>query len=340
MKILFVSLAALFVISLIALQLSLPSLVSRKIRSEIEENCDSCQVEIKHVQISLLSPGHLTLTGVKLNAGSAAATAYEASFAKIESHIAVAELLHHRLHVESIVVDEPHVRITDGDHHSKKAGENDEQSDKDDKVLFSIESMIARDGEFIYIRNHAQTSAVLNVHKIAFGVGPFGTIPELKKSLTNVDLKAQIEKSGATQLKIATSFFTHPLHLDLAAEITNQNVGDLNPFFEKNAGVTLHGELLKGLSQVHVTDRELTATVRCIYKDFQLHLDKTRERGETMAFLINLGAAIAMNEKNLNKDPEQQTRSTQLSRKPSESLIGFILRGMKEAAIKVTLEKT
>ena len=79
---------------------------------------------------------------------------------------------------------------------------------------------------------------------------------------------AQIEKSGAIDLKVVTKPWLKPLAVDVDLRAQNQNLADLTPFFKANAGVILEGTLVRGHGVVHVLGSRLRATVWAEYRDF------------------------------------------------------------------------
>jgi hypothetical protein len=98
--------------------------------------------------------------------------------------------------------------------------------------------------------------------------------------------------------------------------------------------VELRGEIRRGNASAEVRGRSLSAWADIRYRDFDIHFGRTRGRGGLKALLSNLIADIELGENKLRPGG----KSVGVRRLPRESLVSFILRGLKLAAVRVAAE--
>ncbi len=157
-----------------------------------------------------------------------------------------------------------------------------------------------------------------------------------EKGELTVKAGLQLEGSGHIDLRFSTDLRADaPDNLKAEVDIKNQDLETLTSFFRPNAGVSLTGKMLTGKGQVTVTGKKLDAKVTTTFKGFEITLEKMHDRSEASAFLINLGLEIDAKRENLDDPSDEKTRRVSLTREPKERLVGFALRGLKEAALKV-----
>ena len=119
--------------------------------------------------------------------------------------------------------------------------------------------------------------------------------------------------------------------------VADQNLGALTDFFKPNAGVELTGTLVKGHSVSKLKGAELTTSLYADYKDFKLKVDKMYDRNEVQTFFTNLGTSIAVREKNHSAPAEEKMKTVESKRKGGESIVSFMLEGLKQASLAVAL---
>ena len=117
--------------------------------------------------------------------------------------------------------------------------------------------------------------------------------------------------------------------------LNHQNLTDINRFFLPNDGLELRGELVEGKSQVKVNGGSLSAFALAHYKDFNVVIRKNQDRGGLSAFFQNLMASLKMRKQNLESKNANRTGRATLKRERGQSIVSFILSGMKEAALKI-----
>jgi hypothetical protein len=174
------------------------------------------------------------------------------------------------------------------------------------------------------------THAVFTVH------GLNGEIdPNPDRAVANV--RGLIGPGGEFQIRVVSPYGVKPLEIDTEIFVKRLNLEDLSVFFKPNAGVELWGTLEKGHARSKMTGPALKSTLFAEYKDFKLRVDKMYDRNEAQTFFTNLGAAIAMRGENRDEPAEDKRKTVESRRERGESLVSFILRGLKEASLAVAL---
>ncbi|MGZ3724084.1 MAG: hypothetical protein ACXVA9_14170 [Bdellovibrionales bacterium] len=228
-------------------------------------------------------------------------------------------------HLRGVTLDHPEVIFTDGEKKSQS-----HMNTELDAAKIVIDEIFFYGGIFTYVRDVKGTHAVLTIHNIDGDIDPN---PE--RAVVNVS--AQIGKAGSIQLVATTPYTKRPFEVDTDIKVTGQNLEDLSVFFKPNAGVELLGTLTKGHSRSKLRGTHLSSWLFAEYKDFKLHVDKMYDRNDLQKFFTNLGSSIAIAEKNKDKPAEDKIKAVELNREKGESVVGFILRGLKVAALGVSI---
>ena len=339
------------VIALVILNLTVNPYVKRRLESSVRENCATCTLDIGDLQVSLLNPGDFLLHEVRFSSGTRGAFETAVRASSIAVHLSLKPLWDRHVNVTQIVSSGLEVTLLDGDKKpppaektttrgaSGKVDESEPSGQTEDSArapyTFTIQNSIVHHGTLSYTRNHMGTSAHLRVQKIEIELGALGNGKDLKDEPVKGHGEAQVEKSGLVELHVSTYLFRKPLYVDVELFTNDQDLADLTPFFKENAGVNLEGILMKGHGKVKVRGPHLTATLLAEYRGLNIKLDKMYDRNEITAFFMNLGTAVAMGEKNVGKPKSDRQREVELEREEKESIVSFILRGLKEAALKV-----
>lgn len=326
------ALILIFILGLVGAIFSVDEFLRQKLQTEVRESCATCALEIGNLHLRLLDPGEVHLTDVHLTTGTKGAFEVDARIESIVLKINPRELFNHQLEFERVIIEKPTVRLTDGDVHPAPDKPDDSPAAE---WTFALNTTEVHFGTLDYTRNHVGTHAHIHVHDVQIKLGQLGNRPPLSEQTVEGTGQAQVEKSGEVWLKVSTTPFKKPLFIDLTLDVKKQNLADLTPFFKANAGVNLEGILRTGHAQVSVRGSSLKATLAADYQDLKITLEKMYDRNELTAFFMNLGTAVTMSKKNVDKPKEDKLRDVELSREGSESIVGFILRGLKEAALKV-----
>jgi hypothetical protein len=199
-----------------------------------------------------------------------------------------------------------------------------------DKSDVTVNTIFVEDGNFSYVRDLIGTHAVFKVHDINGDIepNPEGAIARIR---------AQVGGSGNLNLRVSSPYGKQPLALDADMSVDEQSLATLSEFFKPNAGVELTGTLVKGHSLSKLRGAELTTSLYADYKDFKLKLDKMYDHNTVQTFFTNLGTTIAMREKNQSAPTDEKMTTVRSKREKGESLVSFMLRGLKEASLDVNL---
>jgi hypothetical protein len=312
--------------------LALESFIQSKIESLVAKSCETCHLEIQNVDDSIFNPGHLILHDLHFTSGEKGSSEVDAKAESITIDFSPTSLLSKKILIYKITSEKLTLLYVNGDRPSKKSStENDDAT-----YFFQIDESELHYGEFKYIRNHQGTSATLHLHDIEIHLDKLGNTEELKQVLAKAKICQRIENSGETKVQIAALIFKRPLDLDVAMQMSEQNLNDLTPFFKKNAGVNLEGILTKGHAEVSVRGAQLHALVQIQYDGLKIKVDPNYDRSPTAAFFTNLATAVGVQKKNLDANPSEQIQPVDLTREAGETLVSFILRGIKEGALKVS----
>jgi hypothetical protein len=118
-------------------------------------------------------------------------------------------------------------------------------------------------------------------------------------------------------------------------KIEDQNLKDLNSYFFPSDGIELLGRLHFGLGVVSLDGSVLRSTVTARYSDFNLTLNANKERSGLEAFFGNLLSGLKIDDGDLDEGRKGQAASVELRRKKEESVVSALLRGLREAVLKV-----
>ena len=308
----------------------LPDYLKAKIESEVPKLCSKCQLKIGDLDVPLFQPGDITFHNIDFSYGEEGATQVFAKAALLDFHVSLRPLLEHHVRIQNLVVTHFDVTVVDGDKHSPPTPKKEDPAASEYDI--TVGPLRYLNGSFQYIRNHEGTTATLHVQ-------------DINGSLTSVDpnanriikglLSARYERSGNAELEVLTNPFLKPLQVDVKLTVHDQDLSDLSLFFEPNAGVRLSGKIDEGEGVVSTVGDSLKATDWIIYEDLDAKLLRGKEHSGFVAFFENLGLGLAMQETNTELEKPLQTKSVELKQEANESLISFILRGLKEAAMKV-----
>jgi hypothetical protein len=318
----------------LAIEVVIPRISKSQIEHAIEEGCASCRIEVGSVSFEFFSPSRIRIRDVRLKQGYEGSSELLIRLDSVFVDIDLARSTRDRVFLSAIEIARPDVFLVDGDASSPKS--NDEATHRG--IEFSVEKTTLTDGSFTYRRDTKGTSATLHLAKIQGELSPFGSLPELKEQFVEAHLRAQIEGSGETEIDLRVPMQGGQDNVDLSLYLRDQDLAVTTAFFNPNAGVELKGTIVKARGRVRVRDQELTASAWVIYHGLELKLNAMYDRSRTKAFFLNLGADLAMKEEDLDLDKKDQTEDLHAKREPGERIVGFVLRGLKEAAIKVAMK--
>ncbi len=317
-----------------------PRLISGKFENLVSEDCESCSVTVDRTRLSFF-PFSVLLEGVHFRGWDPKATGLEADVAGVRATIAVFRLLKGEFHITKLLVDSPVVVVTEGDLKTplSKSGASGEKR----KIKFVIEAIRIKNGSFTYVRDYPEPGAetrhaALHVKDIQGTIGPVGNTPPLLERTVLAEVQGRLENSGHFILTVERPVFLKEFQLAVRLQLSDQNLGDLSPFFQASGGIKLKGSLLAGESSTQIREEKLNGRVKARYNGLSVQMKKTKDRGALAAFFANLVASTQFHPSDLKYRAGDQVRSVELKRRTDETILQFILRGMQDAALNVATQ--
>lgn len=309
------------------------SLIAPKIlKSQLQEivaNCSTCVLRVSDISVSFLS-GELQLRNIQFTQGDPLFTEISVEIPVVTIQFSVTSLFSKQLNLASIQVESPIVVLTEGD---GVYPENQESSSSQTWII-SAKDLKISNGIFNYIREYPNNkSALIHIAKIQGQIGPWCSAKE--DLITEAIVDGELEESGKFLLNIQTPLFASKNNIKVDLNIEGLNLSDLNQYFLPSEGIELKGRLLHGSSSVSIREENLKAWVTAKYEHLDIDFKKTKKRTAWITFLSNLAESLKMPEANISDKTKDQTRGVTLIRKPRESIVSFILRGMKDSALRV-----
>ncbi|MBX3021283.1 MAG: hypothetical protein KF799_06345 [Bdellovibrionales bacterium] len=297
----------------------------RQVRERAKERCPTCTFSLDKLSLSWRG---LNLEGLGLSAGARGGQRVEALIPNMTVDLKWSALLNRQLVAERLAMQNPKIVFFDGE--KTGAGTGTGTNDSSEGFAVNLKRLDIQNAEFSYIRDVKNTHAELHIHDIDAQI-------QLTSQNILAEFSGRIGGSGRVNVALTSQRPTTPLHIDCDVHVRDQDLADLSRFFKPNAGVELSGQLLKGEGHIEVRGQKLNATLFTEYKDFKLTTHKMYDRNDLQAFFTNVGADIAMRANNKDLPAAQKRESKTLEREGDESIVSFMLRGLKEAAIDVTM---
>lgn len=300
----------------------------RKIITSFESSCATCKLTIDTLTLSPTLRS-VKLRDIKLQAGDPNATAVYAKIQTIDIRYSLKQLLQKKIALQKVLIQNPNIEVVEGDLRTPPSQKQSQRGN------FSSEEVQITDGLFSYERIYTDRKAKLHVHDIQVKVGRGGNTEELLERKIQAQAKGRLEKSGSFVLTLETAPFSNTLDLRVNLKLQEQNLADVTPFFKASDGVELQGMLYFFDGNVHIREKHLQGSVLAQYKNLDIKLLKTKKRSEMASFFSNLLKSITLSKSDLDKKRKDQIRSVTLQRTSEETIIQFILRGLRDAALKV-----
>ncbi len=308
-----------------------PALVSRRLISEVRKNCGTCELSLGRVRLSLLPPA-LIGVNVGFTGGTPNATVVRAEAKRVYAPFALFPLFKSRFRVGRVEIEQPSVDVTEGDLYGPSSSEDGTARPFD----LEIEGVEVKKGSFTYAREYPGRKGSLEVSGINAAAGPAGTSERLRNMDVAAGAEGLLEHSGRFKLQVRARLFAKAPDADIDLQIAGQDLAALNAFFEPSDGVRLKGALIEGRSSVAIRGAGLKASSYVRYKGLKVRIKKNGERSGLSAFFQTFLASVTIRKQNADSGNYDRTGEVGLERKPKETVISFALRGMKEAAMKVS----
>jgi len=310
-------------------------IVTWQIASGISKHCESCILKAESTHFSL-RPTSLVLSSVTFHSGNAAWTAFDAQAQQLVIPFSFLSFFKKEAKLGLIHFQGLYVTITEGGVKTPPSPVNDEEEES--AWRYAIQGVSIAQGKFEYARTYGATTARLHVANITGSMGPVGTTPELKDQIAHAEATGSLEESGSFLLTIDSAIFSKILNAKIGLQLNNQNLGDISPFFETSGQIKINGDLIDGKSDVEIQDKKLVAWVRARYKNLAIKFSKGKDRSAMVAFFSNLIQAFKLRSSDLKSRPDNQIRTVKLERKKDETIVLFVLHGMKDAALGVATD--
>lgn len=308
-----------------------PGLLRKRLVSAVKENCETCELSIGRVRLSLL-PLALSCGKVRFTGGTPNATVVDAEAKRVYLPFSLFPLFKSRLRLGSIKISDARVIVTEGDLYAPPSAKAGPARPLD----LEIEGLEVKNSSFTYIREHAGRQGSLAVTRINAAIGPAGTSARLREKDIEATAGGLLELSGQFKLQGRARIFAKAPDVDVKLQISGQDLEALNAFFKPNDAVQLKGLLIEGRSEVAIRGARLKASTYVRYKGLRVRMKKNEERSAFSAFFQTFLSSVTMGKQNAAGRDYDRTGAVDLERKPKETLISFALRGMTEGALKVS----
>lgn len=244
-------------------------------------------------------------------------------------------LLRGRFRIGRIEIEQPAVEVAEGDLYASSSTEDS----KGRRLDLEIKGIKVRKGSFVYTRERpGRKGGRLGLSGINATVGHIGSSDRLRAGDAGGTANGVLEESGQFQLQVRAKIFAEIPDVDVKLQIAGQNLATLNRFFMPNDGVRLRGTLIEGRSSVVIRGSRLNASDYVRFRDFAVTIKKHKGLDAFSAFFQTFFASLKMGRQNTDGGNYDRLGTVNMERRPKETLISFTLRGMKEAAIKVTTQ--
>ena len=326
----FLFFAALAVV-LVLKEVVAPRLVRRRLITEVQDNCKTCELSLGRVQISLLPPA-LSSRHVRFTGGEQNATVVSVEAERVYLPFSLLPLFKNHLRAGRIEVEQPVVKVKEGDLYASSSAKDSAARPHD----LEIEGIEMKKASFVYVREYPGRAGSISVSRINAAVGPIGSSDRLRAADVEANADGLLEESGRFHLQVRAKVFAKVPDVDVKLQIAGQELAGMNKFFKANDGLELHGLLIEGRGSSEIRGARLKSSAYVRYRGLGVKLKKNKERSALSAFFQNLLVSITSRKQNVKGGDYDRSGTVELERKTKETIISFALRGMKEAAIKVT----
>lgn len=313
--------------------------VSQAIREDllslVSANCKSCKVSFDEVRVSFI-PLSVTVEKPRLVGGDPKVTEVEAAADSIVagmSGISLRMLARHELRFTKIRIEAPRVEVTEGDLPTPRSDSGKDMAGG--RWAFAVDETSLSNGKFTYVRVHRGRRAVIRVTELNGKVGVAGTILNLREESVRGRVNGRLERSGDFALDVEMFPFAKSLRLNVDLRINGQDLEDLNAYFRPGEGIKLRGKLHHGRGSIAIRGKTLRGWVQAKYAGLNFSFERTDKRGALAVFFSNVGKSIKLRTSSVDRNPRDQVREVELRRDGRETVLQFILRGLRDAALDV-----
>lgn len=304
----------------VASRLASPAL-SRTLMQRAQAACPECEIQWEGLRIRASG---LEFTQIHFRTDPAKDTVITADLDRIQLFFSWWKMAAKKIDIDLIRLEKPRVKVKEGTR-------RDPKSEGGDAPVFAVHRAELSDGEFTYEKQESSKVGLIRIENIQVALTPIGNRPDLHDIETKAEVTAKLENSGKIQLEVQALVFAPAPEVKVHLTLTSFPLKKVNTYFHPIDGVLLDGTLSRGESEVEISGPVMKAWTELQYRDFDLKFEKNRSRSGVSAFFSSIVADVKLSEDR----KAARKKSVTGRRKPNESLVSFILRGMKEAALKV-----
>lgn len=319
--------------AILAFNVFLPKWIGHRIPLSFQNHCNTCRIDLGEVQLRVF-PFQIVLKNPHLVQGDPKATEIDARASKLVARVSFFSFFSANIQFQEIRIESLKVVVTEGD---IKYPPNERKADDAPVKFYSAKETIFVETDFIYRRVYGRETAALHLQHINGKIGEWGTNPPLKLKSTHAEASGLLEGSGRFSLKVDSPVFSEVTQADVSLEIHEQNLTRINPFFSKSDGIHFQGKLARGQTSLIVREKTLKSWVRVNYTGLNIRFEENRDRGALSALLSNFAKSVKMRPDNSTRPHAKRESSLEIRRDPNESLLHFIFRGMKLAALQIVM---
>lgn len=250
-------------------------------------------------------------------------TVIHAKVEEIAAHFG-GRLLSGTPHLRKVTLQAPEVRVSERD------GPPGSRPSEDRPPEFYLGEIAIGEGRFIYEKLERGKRGRIQVTDIEGEITDVAGGPGSASAWTKGKATGSLEGSGDFTLEIEARPWRVSADPRVRLEIRKFDLSQVNPYFLPIDGVRLSGSVDRGRAEVTVEESRLESSARLQYRGLDLDFRPGSEHGILDALVQDIGADLALADERSSPSPVVKLR-----RKGRESLISFILRGMKEAALRV-----
>jgi hypothetical protein len=304
-------------------------LLRPRLQTAVNQSCGHCQLEIGSLDLGLFPPRAI-LGGVTYREGDPRDSLLVAQAKITVVPVPLSNLAGHSWHVGVISVEGANVLVEEGNKKFAKP-----PSALGEKTDIQFGGAIIPHAEFTYRYNTPAGPALIRVHEVDARAGPFGTGESSKDLAIDATADARLQNSGKVSLSVSAAFFAETPTCDVDLRLTGQNLSEVNSYFDVEDGVQLSGKLIDARGIAKIRGKRGEGDVTASFAGLGVHFRPSRERGGLLAFFENLGAKVKMKGANFADPRSAKERQVVTTRHEGESVVGMVLRTLKEAALRV-----
>jgi len=319
---------AILLLGLAAGTFAFPSLLRAKIESAGSAVCPDCRLELGGLAWSI-SPFGVRLSGVRFRSGDTRDSAVFVEARRVLVPLRPSSLGGGPLRLGRSRAEGLAVTVWEGDAHFPSSARSGEGAG------FEAEGFEATGASFTYRKDSPAGTAYLRIGEVEASGGRFGTSAAYVGQPLRAHAGAVLEKSGKIDLTVSARYFVAPAWADVDLRVDGQRLAGVNGYFEPEEGVTLRGRLLKSRALVKVRATRAEGWVFARFDGLGLKFHRNRHRGGFAALLDNLAVRVKLKGENLDDPPVEAQKAVVSRRHARESAVSFVLRTLREAAVRV-----